>query len=63
MINGVEATTVQATFSNSNKDKKELQMAILNKENTMYQVICLYKDGNEDKRKEAIRIIESLNIN
>lgn len=62
-INGVEATTVQATFSNSNKDKKELQMAILNKENTMYQVICLYKDGNEDKRKEAIRIIESLNIN
>lgn len=62
-INGLEATTVQATFSNSKKEKKELQMAILNKGNTMYQVICLYKDGSEIKRKESSRIIESININ
>jgi predicted Zn-dependent protease len=62
-INGNEAITVQATFANSKKEKRELQMAILNKGNTMYQVICLYKDGSEDKRKEAARIIESISIN
>ncbi len=61
-INGNEAATVQATFTDSKKDKRELQMAILNKGNIMYQVICLYKDGNEDKRKEATRIIESIRI-
>jgi hypothetical protein len=62
-INGTQAAITQATFSDKKNGKMELQMAILNKRNCMFQVICLYKDGDDNANKVATRIIESININ
>jgi len=62
-INGNEAALTQANFSDKKNGKMELQMAILNKRNCMFQVICLYKDGDAKANEVATRIIESININ
>lgn len=62
-INGNEAAIVNATLTDRKKDKMEIQMAILNKGNIMYQVICMYKNKGDDAKKAATRIIESIIIN
>jgi hypothetical protein len=61
MINGNEAATISAIMTDKNNNKLNVQTAILNKGNIMYQIVCMYR--NENKKETVTQLIESLTIN
>lgn len=60
-INGNEAATISAIMTDKNNNKMNVQTAILNKGNIMYQVVCIYR--NENNKETATQLIESITIN
>ncbi len=61
-INGARFHIRHATINDRNKNKMDLQMAITNKDQKMYQVISLYQKSNKKLAENTKRIIESIKI-
>ena len=62
-IDGNTATITDITLTNRDKDEMVIKMAIINKDSRMFQLMGLYKAGNETAKENISRIIESIKIN